>query len=71
MPTPSPLRTSDRQIEGIAAVGRLAHGRTPYGASLALGSALHLRLHRTSPRGHAGFFAGEGPVLRPDALVLR
>lgn len=43
MPTPSPLRTVARRKSGFAAVSQLARGRAPLGASLSLGSALHLR----------------------------
>jgi hypothetical protein len=38
----SPLRPRQRQEQGIAAAGRLAHQGTPYGASLSFATTTHL-----------------------------
>ena len=48
-PTPSPQRAPARRKSGFAAEGQLARGRTPYGASLSLGSVLHHRLPPDTP----------------------
>lgn len=71
VPTPTPLRTSVRQISGFAAARRLAHGPhasrrfacARFGTSPQTPSDLPSRARRPLGR--------RGPVLRPDALVLR